>query len=125
MGKISTFALPATSLLGALEAATYAKKGVNVTYNFQKLVDATFNNNVFYNIPAPSNSKIKVSGVITDDPQFKSVGALGNGLEAMAAKYALKASSSVLKKGIKIANNGGKDLLGNKASDNLMGAIEK
>lgn len=102
----------------------YAKKGVNVTYNFQKLVDATFNNNVFYNIPAPSNSKVKVSGVITDDPQFKSAGATGNGLEAMAKKYALS-NSGLLNKGVAVSNNGGKDLLGNKLGGNIMGAVFK
>lgn len=102
----------------------YAKKGVEVTFNFDRLVNATFSNNVFYNIPAPSNSKITVTNVITDDPQFVSAGATGNGLEAMAAKYALKSGSKVLNKGISVANNGGKDLLGNKASNNLMGAIQ-
>ena len=83
-----------------------------------------FNNNVFYNIPAPSNSKVKVSGVITDDPQFKSAGATGNGLEAMAKKYALS-NSGLLNKGIAVSNNGGKDLLGNKLGGNIMGAILK
>lgn len=103
----------------------YAKKGVNVTFGIDRLKSATFNNNVFYNIEAPSDSRIKVSGVFTEDPKFVSVGATGNGLKAIAAKYKLKSGSYALTSGIAIKNNGGKDLLGNKVNNKLMGAILK
>lgn len=102
----------------------YAKKGVEVTYNFERLVSAAFNNNVFYNITAPNNGKLTVTNSITDDPRLVSAGATGNGLEAMAAKYAPESGSGVLSRGIAIANNGGKDMLGKKAGDNLIGAIQ-
>lgn len=103
----------------------YAKKGVNVTFGIDRLLSATFNNNVFYNIEAPNDARIKVSGVYTEDPKFVSVGATGNGLNAIAAKYKLESGSYALTSGIAIKNNGGKDIFGNKVNDKLMGAILK
>lgn len=103
----------------------YAKPGVNVTFGITKLQSASFKNNVFYNIEPPVSPLISVSGVFTEDPMFASVGATGNGLKAMAAKYALKSGSYALTSGIAIPNNGGKDLLGNKIDDKLLGAILK
>ncbi|MBR7132264.1 MAG: hypothetical protein IKD04_01885 [Clostridia bacterium] len=103
----------------------YAKAGVKVTYGIKRLQSATFTNNVFYNIEAPSDARIKVSGVFTEDPKFVSVGATGNGLNAIAAKYKLKSGSYALTSGVAVKNNGGKDLLGNKVNDKLMGAILK
>ena len=103
----------------------YAKSGVNVTFGIKKLQSATFNNNIFYNIEAPVSPLITVNNVFNNDPQFVSVGTTGNGLEKIAEKYALKAGSYARTSGIAIANNGGKDIFGNKVSDTLMGAIAK
>jgi len=102
----------------------YADNGKKVTFNFNRLESATFNNNVFFNMDPPSDPKAKVSGSITEDPKFKQAGATGNGLEAMAKKYALS-NSGLLNKGVAVSNNGGKDLLGNKLGGNIMGAVLK
>lgn len=102
----------------------YADNGKKVTFNFNRLESATFNNNVFFNMDPPSDPKAKVSGSITEDPKFKQAGATGNGLEAMAKKYALS-NSGLLNKGVAVSNNGGKDLLGNKLGGNIMGAVFK
>lgn len=102
-----------------------AAEGTKVTYGYNRLESAVFDNNLFYNIEAPSNPKVKVSGVITEDPKLSQLGATGSGLEAMAKKYLPKSGSPVLTKGIKIEKNGGKDLLGKKVSDTLIGALMK
>ncbi len=103
----------------------YAKKGVKVTFGITKLKSASFNNNVFYNIEPPVSALIKVKNVLNKDPQFASVGATGTGLKKMAEKYALKSGSWARKAGIAIKNNGGKDMLGNKVDNKLLGAISK
>lgn len=103
----------------------YAPSGTAITYKINRLKSATFENNIFFNIEPPVSPMIKVSGVLKDDPQFVQGGAIGNGIEAMAKKYALKSGSKGLTSGIAIQNNGGKDLLGNKVNDKLMGAIVK
>ena len=103
----------------------YAKKDVKVTFGITKLKSATFDNNVFYNIEPPVSPLIKVGKVFKDEPKFVSVGATGNGLEKVAKNYVLKSGSYALTSGVKIANNGGKDLFGNKVNDKLMGAIQK
>ncbi len=102
-----------------------AAEGTKVGYGYSRLESAVFDNNLFYNIDAPADARIKVSGVITEDPKLSELGATGNGLEAIAKKYLPKSGSPVLSKGIKIENNGGKDLLGKKVNDTLIGALIK
>lgn len=103
----------------------YAKSDVKITIGLNEYESASFINNVFYNITPPSASGITVNGVFTEEPQFVSVGATGNGLKELAAKYTLKSGSYALTSGIAVENNGGKDLLGNKVTDKLLGAIVK
>ena len=103
----------------------YAPSGTAITYRISRLKSALFENNVFYNIEPPVSPSITLKDNKNFDPQFVEGGAIGNGIEAMAKKYALKSGSQGLTSGIAIENNGGKDLLGNKVNDKLMGAIAK
>ncbi|MBR4072867.1 MAG: hypothetical protein IKK24_02885, partial [Clostridia bacterium] len=104
----------------------YAEPGLDVTFNFARLESAIFNNNVFYNVPVPVDAKgrIKVENSITDKPILVDVGATGNGLEKIAAKYKPK-SGFVLTKGVAVKNSGGKDLLGKNVDNKLIGALAK
>lgn len=99
--------------------------GVKLTYNFNKIVSATFNNNVYCNVEPPkADSKVTVKNSITDKIELVGAGTTGNGLEKIAAKYKPK-TDLLTTKGVTVANNGGKDLLGKTVSNTLIGALMK
>ena len=108
----------------------YAEEGVTVKWGYGDSVttpafqNASFINNVFYNISEPSyEGLITVDGSIYTDPQFVNGGAENNDL-ANGNNYKVQ-NTELLNSGLVIENNGGKDYFGNLISANstLMGAI--
>lgn len=99
--------------------------GVNLTYNFNKIQSATFNNNVYQNVQPPAASgQVSVMNSITDRIELTGAGATGNGLEKIAANYKPK-TDFLTTRGVAVANSGGKDLLGKAVDDKLLGALAK
>jgi len=110
----------------------YAGKGAELKFTFKdgKYESAIFNNNVYYaeqgaSIALPAASKkVTVKNSITDKIQLIGAGTTGTGLEKIAEKYKPK-SDILLTKGVAVKNSGGKDLLGKKVDNKLIGALDK
>jgi hypothetical protein len=85
----------------------------NAGFSFKNDINTKFTNNCFFgkieNLPNDPAAIFK-------DPQFINASARGAGFEVLK-NFMLTKSSPLIGKGVVVANNGGKDLFGNKLGD--------
>ncbi len=84
-------------------------EGSGVSYDFGSHTK-TFDHNVFYGQHPPSEPSD--ANKITSDPLLVAPGSGGNGLASLGG-YMLQAGSPAIDSGLRVANNGGLDFLGN------------